>query len=59
MSETKQKALLEVRGLKQYFEIDRRHTVKAVDNVSFRIEKGSTIPPKEKSIWMAGRFPES
>ena len=35
MSETKQKALLEVRGLKQYFEIDRRHTVKAVDNVSF------------------------
>lgn len=41
MSETKQKALLEVRGLKQYFEIDRRHTVKAVDNVSFRIEKGS------------------
>ncbi len=43
MSETKQKALLEVRGLKQYFEIDRRHTVKAVDNVSFRIEKGSTF----------------
>lgn len=43
MSETKRKALLEVRGLKQYFEIDRRHTVKAVDNVSFRIEKGSTF----------------
>lgn len=43
MSETKQKVLLEVRGLKQYFEIDRRHTVKAVDNVSFRIEKGSTF----------------
>lgn len=43
MSETKQKSLLEVRGLKQYFEIDRRHTVKAVDNVSFRIEKGSTF----------------
>lgn len=43
MSKTKQKALLEVRGLKQYFEIDRRHTVKAVDNVSFRIEKGSTF----------------
>ncbi len=43
MSETKQKALLEVRGLKQYFEIDRRHTVKAVDNVSFRIEKGSSF----------------
>lgn len=35
--------LLEVRGLKQYFEIDRKHTVKAVDNVSFTVEKGTTF----------------
>lgn len=35
--------LLEVRGLKQYFEIDRTHTVKAVDDVSFTVEKGTTF----------------
>ncbi len=35
--------LLEVRGLKQYFEIDGKHTVKAVDDVSFTVEKGTTF----------------
>ncbi|MBO5282546.1 MAG: ATP-binding cassette domain-containing protein [Lachnospiraceae bacterium] len=44
MSERSSKIpLLEVRGLKQYFEIDRTHTVKAVDDVSFTVEKGTTF----------------
>ena len=34
--------ILEIEGLKQYFHPDRKHTVKAVDNVSFKIRRGST-----------------
>ena len=34
--------ILEITGLKQYFYPDRRHTVKAVDNVSFKVRRGST-----------------
>lgn len=34
--------ILEVKGLKQYFQPDRKHTVKAVDGVSFTIKQGST-----------------
>ena len=35
--------ILEVRDLKQYFYPDRKHVVKAVDGVSFRIRRGSTF----------------
>lgn len=34
--------ILEVNGLKQYFQPGRNHTVKAVDGVSFKIRRGST-----------------
>lgn len=36
------KPLLEVKGLKQYFRINRKFTVKAVDDVSFEIYPGET-----------------
>lgn len=36
------KPLLSVRGLKQYFKVSRRYTVKAVDGVSFDIYPGET-----------------
>lgn len=35
--------LLEVEGLKQYFPIDKKNTVKAVDDVSFVVRKGTTF----------------
>ncbi len=35
--------ILEVKDLKQYFHVDRHHTVKAVDGVSFNIQRGSTF----------------
>lgn len=35
--------VLEVEGLKQYFPIDKKNTVKAVDDVSFKVEKGTTF----------------
>ena len=35
--------VLEVSGLKQYFPIDRKNTVKAVDDVSFVVPKGTTF----------------
>lgn len=34
--------ILEVNGLKQYFKINRNFTVRAVDGISFQIEKGKT-----------------
>jgi oligopeptide transport system ATP-binding protein len=34
--------ILEVKGLKQYFRPDRTHVVRAVDDVSFKIRRGST-----------------
>ncbi|MFP4697435.1 MAG: ABC transporter ATP-binding protein [Eubacteriales bacterium] len=37
------KKLLEVRNLKQYFKLNRRSTVKAVDGISFDIYKGETF----------------
>ena len=36
------KPLLSVRGLRQYFKVSRRYTVKAVDGVSFDIYPGET-----------------
>lgn len=36
------KPLLEVKGLKQYFKVSRKFTVKAVDDVSFYINPGET-----------------
>ena len=35
--------LLEVTGLKKYFNVSRNQTLKAVDGVSFSIEKGKTL----------------
>ena len=37
-----QEPLLTVEGLKQYFPISRTYTVKAVDDVSFKIYPGET-----------------
>ena len=34
--------ILEVKDLKQYFKINRNFTVRAVDGISFQIEKGKT-----------------
>lgn len=43
MSEGKRTVpLLEVRGLKQYFQVEK-NIVKAVDDVSFKVEKGTTF----------------
>lgn len=38
----KREPLLQVEGLKQYFKINRGYTVKAVDDVSFKIYQGET-----------------
>lgn len=38
MSET----ILEVKNLKQYFKVSRKFTVRAVDDISFKIERGKT-----------------
>ena len=35
--------LLEVKNLKKYFKIDRKTQLKAVDNVTFSIDKGETL----------------
>jgi oligopeptide transport system ATP-binding protein len=35
--------ILEVSNLKQYFMMDSKHTVKAVDNVSFQVGRGTTF----------------
>ncbi len=43
MSEKYHGSVLEVTGLKQYFKVDKTHTVKAVDNVSFQVERGTTF----------------
>ncbi|WP_027108322.1 ABC transporter ATP-binding protein [Lacticigenium naphthae] len=40
--EQNREALLEVKGLKQYFKISRKFSVKAVDGVSFKIYPGET-----------------
>lgn len=42
MATKEQSPLLEVKGLKQYFRINRSFTVKAVDDVSFTIRPGET-----------------
>ena len=42
VTETNKKPLLEVKGLKQYFPVSRKFTVKAVEDVSFYINPGET-----------------
>lgn len=42
MAATSNTPLLEVTGLRQYFQVTRSYTVKAVDNVSFKIYPGET-----------------
>lgn len=37
------KVLMEVKNLKKYFRIDSKHTLKAVDDVSFEIYEGETL----------------
>ncbi|MEG2058169.1 MAG: ABC transporter ATP-binding protein, partial [Romboutsia sp.] len=37
------KKLLEVKNLKQYFPIDKKSVVKAVDDVTFHIYEGETF----------------
>jgi oligopeptide transport system ATP-binding protein len=39
----KKKVLLEVKGLKQYFNVGRKDEVKAVDDISFHIYEGETF----------------
>ena len=39
VTETNKKPLLEVKGLKQYFPVSRKFTVKAVEDVSFYINR--------------------
>ena len=43
MSNTEREVLLEVNNLKQYFKINSKTTVKAVDDISFKIYKGETF----------------
>lgn len=42
VTETNKKPLLEVKGLKEYFPVSRKFTVKAVEDVSFYINPGET-----------------
>ena len=42
VTETNKKPLLEVKGLKQYFPVSRKFTIKAVEDVSFYINPGET-----------------
>ena len=42
VTETNKKPLLEVKGLKQYFPVSRKFTVKAVEDVSSYINPGET-----------------
>ena len=41
-TDAKKTPLLEVKGLKQYFRVNRNYTVKAVDDVSFEVYPGET-----------------
>ena len=43
MSNNEREVLLEVKNLKQYFKIDHKLTVKAIDDISFKIYKGETF----------------
>ena len=43
MSNQEREVLLEVKNLKQYFKINRHITVKAIDDISFKIYKGETF----------------
>ncbi|WP_286907746.1 ABC transporter ATP-binding protein [Clostridium sp. UBA1652] len=43
MSQKEDKVFVEVKNLKKYFEVGRKATLKAVDDVSFQIKKGETL----------------
>ena len=43
MNNNEREVLLEVKNLKQYFKIDHKLTVKAIDDISFKIYKGETF----------------
>lgn len=43
MMTDKDRNLLEVSGLKKYFKVGKKKTLKAVDEVSFYIRKGETL----------------
>ena len=43
MSNNEREVLLEVKNLKQYFKINHHLTVKAIDDISFKIYKGETF----------------
>ena len=43
MSNNEREVLFEVKNLKQYFKIDHKLTVKAIDDISFKIYKGETF----------------
>ena len=43
MSNQEREVLLEVKNLKQYFKINNNLTVKAIDDISFKIYKGETF----------------
>ena len=44
-----EKTLLEVEGLKKYFQVGKGQTLKAVDDISFQIKKGQTLGPVGES----------
>lgn len=43
MSDIKKEPLVRVENLSKYFQISKKETLKAVDNVSFQIQKGETV----------------
>ena len=43
MSNNEREVLLEVKNLKQYFKINHHLTVKAIDDISFKVYKGETF----------------